>query len=49
MLYKGPTELPSDIQWVAWIAIDNGVEAAGEQIRRELDRLNVEQSKSSGK
>jgi predicted nucleotide-binding protein len=35
VLYKGPNELPSDIQGIAWISIDNGVEAAGEEIRRE--------------
>jgi predicted nucleotide-binding protein len=44
VLYKGPNELPSDILGVAWIAIDNGVEAAGEQIRREVDRFAVEKS-----
>jgi predicted nucleotide-binding protein len=35
-LYKGPNELPSDIQGVAWIAIENGIDAAGEEIRREV-------------
>jgi predicted nucleotide-binding protein len=39
VLYKGPNELPSDIHGIVWIPIDNGIEAAGEQIRRELARL----------
>lgn len=39
VLYKGPNELPSDIQGIAWISIDNGVEAAGEEIRREVSPL----------
>jgi predicted nucleotide-binding protein len=39
VLYKGPTELPSDIQGVAWISIEKGVEAAGEQIRREIEHF----------
>lgn len=37
LLYKSPLELPSDIAGIAYINIDHGVEAAGEQIRRELD------------
>lgn len=36
VLYKEPNELPSDIAGVTWIGINEGVEAAGEQIRREL-------------
>lgn len=36
VLYKGPNELPSDIQGVVWIGIDNGIEPAGEEIRREI-------------
>ncbi len=36
VLYKGATELPSDIQGIAWIGIDNGIDAAGEEIRREF-------------
>lgn len=39
VLYKGPNELPSDIHGIVWIGIDAGVEAAGEQIRREVARL----------
>lgn len=36
LLYKGDLELPSDISGVIYIDISNGIEAAGEQIRREL-------------
>jgi CheY-like chemotaxis protein len=37
VLYKGPTELPSDTQGIAWISIDNGIKAAGESIRKEVE------------
>ena len=37
LLYKGDLELPSDISGIIYIDITNGIEAAGEQIRRELD------------
>lgn len=36
LLYKGELELPSDINGLAYINIDGGVPAAGEEIRREL-------------
>jgi len=36
VLHKGPNQLPSDIHGVAWVGIDHGVEAAGEEIRREV-------------
>jgi predicted nucleotide-binding protein len=36
LLYKGPLELPSDITGIVYIDISNGVEAAGEIIRREI-------------
>jgi len=39
LLYKGTLELPNDISGVIYINIDNGIEAAGEQIRRELADL----------
>lgn len=39
VLYKGPNELPSDMQGIAWINISNGVEAAGEEIRREIEHI----------
>lgn len=38
-LHEGPNELPSDIQGVVWIGIDNGIDAAGEEIRREVRNL----------
>lgn len=37
VLYKGPLELPSDIQGIIWIDISTGVKEAGEDIRRELN------------
>jgi len=36
LLYSGPLELPSDLHGVTYINISNGIEAAGEQIRKEL-------------
>jgi predicted nucleotide-binding protein len=39
VLYKGPNELPSDTQGITWIDISAGVEAAGEQIRREVAHI----------
>ena len=36
LLYKGELELPNDISGIVYINIDNGIEAAGEEIRREL-------------
>jgi CheY-like chemotaxis protein len=36
MLYKGEIELPSDISGLVYIDISNGIEAAGEAIRREV-------------
>jgi predicted nucleotide-binding protein len=41
VLYKGPNELPSDIQGVVWIGIDNGIDAAGEEIRREIANFRL--------
>jgi len=41
VLYKGPNELPTDIQGIVWIGIDRGIEAAGEELRRELARFTV--------
>jgi predicted nucleotide-binding protein len=42
VLYRGPTELPSDIQGLVWIGIDHGVDAAGEEIRREVKQFLVD-------
>lgn len=36
LLHKGPCELPSDISGIVYIDVSNGVEAAGELIRKEL-------------
>ena len=39
VLHKGPNELPSDISGIVWIGIDNGIESAGEEIRREVGQF----------
>ena len=39
LLYKGKLELPNDISGLIYINIDNGVEAAGEEIRREINEI----------
>jgi CheY-like chemotaxis protein len=36
LLYKGPLEIPSDLSGVIYIDITNGLDAAGEEIRKEL-------------
>lgn len=36
LLYKGNVELPSDLHGIIYVDISGGIEAAGEQIRREL-------------
>jgi predicted nucleotide-binding protein len=36
LLYKGELELPSDIAGLIYIDITNGIESAGERIRKEL-------------
>ncbi|HEX4486071.1 MAG TPA: TIR domain-containing protein [Terriglobales bacterium] len=36
LLHKGPVELPSDIAGVVWVDISNGIDAAGETIRKEV-------------
>jgi predicted nucleotide-binding protein len=41
LLHKGPTEIPSDIIGVEYIDITNGIESAGESIRRELKGLGI--------
>ena len=41
VLSKGGVELPSDIQGIAWISIDGGINAAGEEIRREMKALDI--------
>jgi predicted nucleotide-binding protein len=37
LLYQGPLEIPSDLAGVVYIDISDGIEAAGEKIRREVD------------
>ncbi len=39
LLYEGPLELPSDLTGVVYIDISKGIEAAGEQIRREIQNV----------
>jgi len=39
ILYKEPLELPSDIAGVVWIDITAGIDAAGENIRKEVAPL----------
>lgn len=41
LLHKGLVELPSDLSGIVWIDIENGVAAAGEEIRREVAGLEV--------
>lgn len=38
VLHKGPLEIPSDIAGIIYIDVHNGIESAGEKIRRELKR-----------
>jgi hypothetical protein len=37
VLKKGDIELPSDIQGIAWINVDNGIKGSGEDIRKEIE------------
>lgn len=39
LLHKGPLELPSDLSGVVYVDISNGIEAAGETIRKEIDNV----------
>jgi predicted nucleotide-binding protein len=41
LLHKGPLEIPSDIIGIEYIDITNGIESAGEKIRKELTALGV--------
>jgi CheY-like chemotaxis protein len=40
LLYKGPLDLPSDISGVVYIDISDGIEAASEQIRKEVAHVS---------
>jgi CheY-like chemotaxis protein len=46
LLHKGPVELPSDISGIVWIDITNGIAAAGEEIRKEVETLSYAASKT---
>ncbi len=37
LLYRGPLEIPSDLGGIAYVDIGNGIEAAGEDIRRNVE------------
>lgn len=41
LLHKGPLEIPSDISGIEYIDITNGIRSAGEDIRRELQALEI--------
>ncbi|HEX3557629.1 MAG TPA: nucleotide-binding protein [Pyrinomonadaceae bacterium] len=41
LLHKGPVEIPSDIIGIEYIDITDGIESAGEGIRRELRALGI--------
>jgi predicted nucleotide-binding protein len=41
LLHKGRLDIPSDIAGIEYIDITNGIESAGEKIRRELQALGV--------
>lgn len=41
LLHKGPLELPSDISGLVYIDIANGIEAAGEAIRKEISHVRA--------
>ena len=41
LLHKGPVEIPSDINGIEYIDISNGIESAGERIRKELRALGI--------
>lgn len=39
LLHVGPIDLPSDLSGVVYINITNGVQEAGEEIRKELENV----------
>jgi predicted nucleotide-binding protein len=41
LLHCGPLELPSDLSGITYIDISNGIESAGEEIRREVDNVRT--------
>jgi predicted nucleotide-binding protein len=38
LLHKGPLDLPSDLAGLVYVNITNGIEAAGESLRKELSQ-----------
>lgn len=40
VLLKGNVEIPSDLSGILYIHIDNGIQAAGEQIRKAVEAVN---------
>jgi len=42
LLHKGQVELPSDLNGIEFIDISNGIQSAGETIRRELRGLGIQ-------
>ena len=41
LLYQSPLELPSDLSGVAYVDISQGIEQAGEEIRREVENARA--------
>ena len=41
MLYYPPLELPSDISGIVYINISKGIEAIGEEIRKEIQNVSA--------
>ena len=41
LLHKGPLDLPSDLSGIVYIDISEGIEAAGEKIRRETAHVRA--------
>jgi predicted nucleotide-binding protein len=41
LLYKDSLDIPSDIAGIEYIDITNGIESAGEKIRKELRALGL--------
>ena len=39
LLHKGPLDMPSDLSGVIYVDISNGIEAAGEHLRKELQHV----------
>ena len=46
-LHKGTVAIPSDLAGIIYVDVSNGVESAGEQIRKELAKLPLAREESS--